>query len=197
MKAAIYKKFLDEKLNLIFSTVILLILFHVGVESMISSSIWIAFIGNTFSKDELSFFRTLNFSKKQFFQANIVFSILKLIMRLLLVFVFSLIFPKTQAHIIYFLGFLYTFFLIEIAQSMYSSQFSGREGNETKDIFISIMGFLIVAGSYIWFLTRFFWPMERLVYGTLLLSAIVIVFSIYKFYTYKGVHYVEDKRIRL
>lgn len=197
MTALIYKKFLDEKLNLVFSTVVLLILFHVGVENMISGFIWIAFIGNTFSKDELSFFRTLNFSKKQFFQANIVFSILKLILRLSLVFVFSLMIPKTQAHIIYFLGFLYIFFLIEIAADMYSSRFSGREANETQYLFVNIMGFLIVSGLYIWFVTRFFWPMEKLVYGSLLLSAIVLVFSIYQFYTYKGVHYVEDKRIRL
>ena len=197
MKALVYKKILDEKLNLIVSTFVLLILFNVGVNNMFSGFIWIAFIGNSFSKEELTYFRTLNFSKKEFFQANIVFSLFKLITRLCIVCIVTLLFPKTLSDLIYMVGFLNVFFLIEIAADMYSSRFSGMEENEAKDIFISVMGFLIVAGTYIWFVTQFCWPMERLVYGNLLLSAIVIGFSIYQYHNYKGVHYVKDKRTKL
>lgn len=197
MKGLIYKMFLDNKWNLILSTLVMVILFYTGVENLLSGFVWIAIIGKNDSKEDQTYFRTMNFKRNEFFQAKFIFPAMKLIIRLFLVFVIAMVIPKSLADIIYFIGFLYIFFVIETALDLSSESFSGKEKKDVVEIVFNVLIFLIIFGVFIWFTTKFYWPMEKLVYGGLLLTVIAIVYVIYQVYKYKGVHYVENTRLKL
>lgn len=189
MKALIYKKLIDQKRAILFSSLLLIFLFYVGVENIFSGFLWVIFFQRSETKQENKYFRTLNFSKNQYFRASIIFSLMKLILRVVIMSVMAMLFVKTREQLIYFTSFIFTFFLLETAGDLTSIRFSGRAEEKPKEIFYQIIGFMLVFGSFIWLSMQFIWPMEKLVYGILYLSILVIIYSIYNYRKYSGVDY--------
>ena len=192
MKALIYKKIIDEKKLLILSSLLLIFLFYIGTENLFSGFIWVMFFQRSEPKNEQKYFRTLNFSKNQYFLSSIMFSLMKLILRLGLMAFLSLLLSKTSEELIYFTSFICTFFLLEAATDLRSIRFSEISDKEPIEIFYQIMGFILVFGSYIWLTMQFVWPMEKLVYGIIYITFLAIIYSIYNYIKYYGVDYAKQ-----
>lgn len=132
MKALLYKKWLDERLSILLTLFLLAIFFYIGVENQVSGFVWLAFIGKNDSKEEWSYFRTMNFTRKSFYQATITFNIMKLILRLLMVAILTLLFKKTLSNVLYFISFLSLFFIIETTGDLLTFKIDGKEEKFTK-----------------------------------------------------------------
>ena len=196
MKGLVYKLLLDNKWGILISSVLLAYLYYSGANNFSSGFIWI-FIYTTAqpdTKETWAYFRTMNFTREEYFKSRLIYTSGVLLIRLFIMIVLSLAITKPISEIIYFSGFIYVLLLVENAMLFDSSKISGENKEDGFMIVVKIMMFLIGIMLAFAFLNQFYWPMERLVYGSGVLTAVVILYVLYKYHFYKGVHYAEDKR---
>lgn len=192
MKALIYNYYLEEKFSILITSVFVLILLYTGVENLFSGFVWLMILKRSRTTDEWSFFRTLNFDREAFFKSTIIFNFMKLGLRLSIMCIMILIFGETQARVIYFVSFLLTFFILETATDLISTNFSGKPKRSNTKTFYSILGVFAFLGTYVLIVSQLIWPMERLVYGLLYLGSLSVIYSILNYIKYQGVHYAEN-----
>lgn len=191
MRALIYKKIKDSKTELLLTSFLIMFYFYLGFDN-IFPMFWILVVGRTETPEEMAYLRTLNFSKKDFFKSAFIFNAMKLLFRISLILVMIPFINKGRDNIIYALFFLYIFFIIEIARDTITIDYSGIAYDKVMHTVKGIFIFLIVVAGLVWLLESLFWPMERLVYGSMYLTAAALILIIYNYVFYKGVHYVES-----
>lgn len=196
MKALVYKLFLDNKWGILISSVVLSYLYYAGVNNFSSGFIWLIIYttARPDTKETWAYFRTMNFTREEFFKSRLIYTSVVLLIRLSIMVVFSLVITKPLSELIYFISFIYVFLLIENTVLFDSTEISGEYKEDGFVLVIKIMIFLIAVMLAFAFLNQFYWPMEKLVYGSSVLTAVVIIYSLCKYHFYKGVHYAKDKK---
>lgn len=189
MKALIYKKFLDEKKNLLFSFLILLVLLVLVSENKLPLLAWFLFISTNNKKEESGYYRTLNFTKKNFILSGFLYSFFKLLSRVALLLLIGLVLKKTSTSFVPTLSLLYLFFIIELIGQLTSINLNGKMRNETKELIIySILTFIIIFGTFL--ITMDIQSTEGLYMRINIYTTIIgVIASIYWIITYRGVEY--------
>lgn len=198
MKAMIYKKYIDQRLSLVLSSLLLAIMLYIDIRNYPIIFFWLTTSGIRKSKEELAYFRTMNFSKSEYFFSTIIFSMFKFILRTLLLILVALLFSKSFPILIrfIFINYLITVLEITIELSTYNLRGNNNKGHSSEITVIVLFVFVFLIGLVL-LVQNFYWPMERFVYGSLYITLSSFILGVYNFYNYKGVDYAKNKRLKI
>lgn len=198
MKAMIYKKYIDERLSIILSSLLIVLYLNIDFREFPYLFLFFTLTGINESKEELSYFRTINFNKNDYFTSTIVFSLFKFMIRSLSLVLASLIFSKSLPTLLRFVSVNYVFTIIEMTIGLSSYRLLGKNNKRNPlDIIVVVFFILILLIGLAFLINQFYWPMERYVYGSMYLTLSSVLFGIYSFYKYKGVDYAKDKKLKI
>lgn len=198
MKAMIYKKYIDERLSIILSSLLIVLYLNIDFREFPYLFLFFTLTGINESKEELSYFRTINFNKNDYFTSTIVFSLFKFMIRSLSLVFASLIFSKSLPTLLRFVSVNYVFTIIEMTIGLSSYRLLGKNNKRNPlDIIVVVFFILILLIGLAFLINQFYWPMERYVYGSMYLTLSSVLFGIYSFYKYKGVDYAKDKKLKI